>query len=256
MAKHLKWTDEQLLIAFALYLHIPFGKFDQSNPEIIRCAKLIGRTPGALAMKLSNIASLDPEITQSGRKGLSGSSAADERMWLEMQGNLEQFEIKACAALESLGASLSVSVSMPNSDVPLNFEGLTKDAVIKIRIGQQIFRKAVLSAYNSQCCISGLNISSLLVASHIKPWRVDQENRLNPSNGLCLSTLHDKAFDLGLITISKELKVHASKKLLKAKSPFLEKSLINYEGFRITSPERFLPDERFLRYHRENIFES
>ena len=64
-----RWTREQLLVAFALYCRLPFGRLHYRNPEIIRFAEAIGRTPSALAMKLTNIASLDPEITSTGRRG-------------------------------------------------------------------------------------------------------------------------------------------------------------------------------------------
>ena len=69
------------------------------------------------------------------------------------------------------------------------------------RVGQRLFRDAVLTAYNARCCITGLAVYRLLVAGHIMPWREDPSQRLNPANGLCLSALHDRAFDIGLITI-------------------------------------------------------
>ena len=55
-----RWTKEQLKLAFHLYCQLPFGKLDMRTPEVIKLASLIGRTPGAVAMKLSNFASLDP----------------------------------------------------------------------------------------------------------------------------------------------------------------------------------------------------
>ena len=64
------WTKEQLKLAFNLYCQLSFGKLHKGNKEIIELAGLIGRTPSALAMKLCNIASIDPAITNSGRKGL------------------------------------------------------------------------------------------------------------------------------------------------------------------------------------------
>ena len=72
-----RWTREQLKLAFNLYCQLPFGKLHKGNKEIIELAGLIGRTPSALAMKLCNIASLDPVIISSGRKGLSGASELD-----------------------------------------------------------------------------------------------------------------------------------------------------------------------------------
>jgi len=73
MAAVNRWTYEQLLVAFTLYSQIPFGKLHARNPDIIHYANLIGRTPSALAMKLVNIASLDPFIIESGRSGLKVS---------------------------------------------------------------------------------------------------------------------------------------------------------------------------------------
>jgi len=69
-----RWEKDQTKLAFYLYCQIPFGKLHQGNPEIVELAKLIGRTPSAVAMKLVNFASLDPAITGTGRKGLSNSS--------------------------------------------------------------------------------------------------------------------------------------------------------------------------------------
>ena len=85
MPSRIAWTRQQLLVAFSLYCKMPFGKLHSRNPEIIKYAGLLGRTPSALAMKLTNIASLDPAIIASGRKGLKGASKADRQMWEEMQ---------------------------------------------------------------------------------------------------------------------------------------------------------------------------
>lgn len=85
MSTRTGWSRNQLLIAFNLYCQIPFGKMHYRNPEIIKYAEIIGRTPSALAMKLVNIASLDPTITSTGRSGLKGASSSDKAMWEEMQ---------------------------------------------------------------------------------------------------------------------------------------------------------------------------
>src|SRR5690554_3868211 len=100
-----KWTRQQLLVAFALYCRMPFGKFHQHNPEIIHYAELLGRTPSALAMKLSNIASLDPVFTASGRRGLHGASSNDRKMWEEMESDWHAFAAQSEEALNHLGQS-------------------------------------------------------------------------------------------------------------------------------------------------------
>jgi len=77
------WSREQVKLAFNLYCQLPFGKLYKGNKEVIELASLIHRTPSAVAMKLVNIASLDPAITGTGRSGLSNASALDKEVWSE-----------------------------------------------------------------------------------------------------------------------------------------------------------------------------
>ena len=60
------WRREELLLALRLYFHTPFGRLHRGNPEILRLAKDLGRTPSAVAMKASNFASLDPGLAARG----------------------------------------------------------------------------------------------------------------------------------------------------------------------------------------------
>ncbi|KMP12047.1 restriction endonuclease [Candidatus Nitromaritima sp. SCGC AAA799-C22] len=259
MATRTGWTRQQLLVAFKLYCQIPFGKFHTSNPDIIKYAEWINRTPSALSMKLSNIASLDPAITSTGRKGLKAASAADKAMWEEMQSNWESFAIETQKAVSSFGTTDETETDLdhdPILDKVADYTGSDKTVQTTTRIGQNFFRRSVLSAYDGQCCITGLAIPKLLIASHIVPWRNDAANRLNPQNGLCLSMLHDKAFDIGIITIAKDMTVRVSRKH-KAKSDyFFDTALLAYDGKPISLPDKFRPSEEFLTYHRQNVFES
>ncbi|HEY8354332.1 MAG TPA: HNH endonuclease [Methylophilaceae bacterium] len=101
--------------------------------------------------------------------------------------------------------------------------------------------------------MSGLSEPRLLVASHIVPWRSDKQNRPNPRNGLCLSALHDNAFDSGLITLTDKFEV-VSETLHRRKDAFLKQVLLPLEGKVITLPERFLPEIDFIARHREEVF--
>ncbi len=203
----LNWSRDQSLVAFSLYWRLPFGRFHSNNPEIIKYAALIQRTPSALAMKLSNIASLDPAILMTGRSGLKAASKMDKALWQEMQQDWPTFVLAMAQAEASLIGAQSEQIQQ-TEDVKIT----TKLSEVQQRVGQSFFRNAVLSAYDYRCCITGLANPRLLVASHIVPWRSDEQNRLNPSNGLALSALHDKAFDLGLITISEDYRVIVSTK--------------------------------------------
>ena len=262
MPSRIGWTRQQLLVAFSLYCKMPFGKLHARNPVIIKYAAFLGRTPSALAMKLTNIASLDPAIIASGRKGLKGASKTDRQMWGEMQNGWEHFVVQSENAINDVlsKASIEQSTILDDQDSieeQQNYTGETKIVTSKTRVGQSFFRKAVLSAYDNKCCITGLSVPQLLVASHIVPWSVDRKNRLNPRNGLSLSMLHDKAFDSGLITIDRNMFVCVSKKKTIPKSDlFFISALKDYHGKPIFQPEKFLPHEEFLTYHRENIFEN
>ncbi len=139
-----------------------------------------------------------------------------------------------------------------NEDINIP-NGKTSESLIKTRVNQNFFRRMILSSYNSKCCITGLPIEKLLVASHIIPWVKDTQNRLNPQNGLCLNALHDKAFDIGLITIDKLYRVVVSSEIRNLNSTHT-KMILNYEGITMAMPNRFIPNQEFLSYHREKIF--
>jgi hypothetical protein len=80
MADRIRWTREQLLIVLNLYHKLRFGQFDQRQPVIIDLAKRLGRTPSAVAMKLSNFASLDPTLQLRCIHGLKGASNLDREV--------------------------------------------------------------------------------------------------------------------------------------------------------------------------------
>lgn len=248
------WTRDQLKLAFSLYCQLPFGRLHQRTPDIIALAKLIGRTPSAVAMKLVNFASLDPAITGSGRVGLSGASALDREIWAEFHADWEAMEEECERLRAKLGAVDEPPVSVEQTDIPEDFVGETRQVLVQQRQKQSFFRKAVLASYRGRCCMSGVSDARLLVASHIVPWSQDKANRLNPSNGLCLSALHDRAFDGGLITLSNELTVTCSEDLKKTPDEFLQRTLLALAGKPIEMPERFVPTTDFLKYHRNQIF--
>jgi putative restriction endonuclease len=248
-----KWSREQLKLAFHLYCQLPFGKLHSRNPEILELAGIIGRTPGALAMKLVNFASLDPAITESGRVGLSGASRLDREIWSEFSDDWDGLTLQCVRLRQELG----VAPANDEADVqlvPEDYSGETRRVITEQRIGQSFFRRAVLSSYGGRCCMSGVAESQLLIASHIVPWGKDKANRLNPRNGLCLSAIHDRAFDKGLISVSLEYQILVSASLLESKNEFIVSTFANLEGRHIELPERFRPDREFLARHRAEVF--
>lgn len=258
MSDRSDWTRRQLLVALDLYCRMPFGRMHSGNPEIIEWAARLGRTPSALAMKLTNFASLDPAITSTGRKGLIRVSAADTAIWEQMQADWERFAVEAEEAKGEIGVTTRLegeSAELGASDEFEDYTGKDKEAQAKIRIGQVFFRRAVLSAYGYRCCITGLSVPALLVASHIVPWRADPSNRLNPRNGLCLSALHDRSFDAGIITIAEDMTIKVSRRHAVEADHFFDLALLAYEGRSISLPEKFSPGVEFLDYHRQYVFQ-
>lgn len=249
------WTPEQVKLAFHLYCQLPFGRLHHSNPEIIALADLIDRTPSAVAMKLTNLASLDPAIIASGRKGLSGASKLDRAIWDEFHADWEGLVLESTqirAQLEGSKDSAS-EIEQPQISTLEDFTGETRTQTVQQRVKQSFFRRAVLSSYSNRCCITGLSEPRLLIASHIVPWSQDKANRLNPSNGLCLSALYDRAFDQGLMTFDEEWRVVLSQQL-KQPEPATERYFLSIEGQKIDLPERFSPDPILMQLHRKMVF--
>lgn len=259
-----RWTREQLLLAFHLYCQLPFGRLHARNPDIIALARLIDRTPSAVAMKLVNFASLDPAITSTGRKGLSGASQLDHEVWLECQSNWSGMVDECLALKQSMQLAQGGEPASQGSEsiLPLvvaetngaDYTGKTRQVLTAQRVRQQFFRDAVLVSYDHRCCITGIAEPKLLLASHIVPWSADEANRLNPANGLCLSALHDRAFDQGLLTIDAEYQVLLSDHLLTHPDPQTQQAFVAIDGQPIRMPDRFLPDPAFLQWHRDNLF--
>lgn len=102
--------------------------------------------------------------------------------------------------------------------------------------------------------MSGLSEPRLLIASHIVPWSKDKANRLNPSNGLCLSAIHDRAFDKGLMTLTDDFKIVVSEELKRKNESFVNEVLLPLDGRSIELPERFMPSVELLSRHRAELF--
>ncbi|MCC9136964.1 HNH endonuclease [Pontibacter silvestris] len=251
------WSREELILAANLYCKLPFGRLHRNNPEIIHLAQLINRTPSSVAYKLVNFASLDPSLQSRGIKGAQNTSKLDKEIWNEFYHNWDTLSYES----EKLRAHFEHSTveeinNINNTELPR--EGKVREQLVKVRVNQSFFRRTVLAAYNSTCCITGLQISSLLIAGHIRPWGIDESNRLNPSNGIAINSLHDKAFEAGLLTITPDYKIKVSpslKEQIKDKE-IVQEYFLKYDQKGIILPSKFLPDKEFLAYHNSERFIS
>lgn len=257
----IKWSREETILAFELYCRIPFSKISKSNPEIIKLASLLGRTPSSVGLKLANLAHFDKELRARNVSGMSNASKLDEEVFKEFENDwddllLQAQKIKAKMKQASVEEVVANEMHIELTDLPA---GEYRDRMMKNRVGQYFFRTAVLSAYRNRCCVTGIVLPEVLVASHIKPWKDSdaKAERTNPSNGLCLNALHDKVFDRGLITLDKHYCVVNSSKLSDAVMDDKTKDWIkSYEGRQIILPDRFYPGKEFIEYHNDMIFQG
>lgn len=256
MAKKL-WTKEELILAFNLYLKIPFGKMHSTNKDVINLANLIDRTPNSIALRLVNFASVDPVLKARGIKGMDGGTKIVQPIWDEFFHNQEELVF---LSEQILAQKENVSIENKYQDVLFDLKDLKGETAIrqvKTRVNQSVFRQMVLANYSSKCAITGIDIPQLLFASHIIPWSANEKERLNPENGICLSPLYDKAFDKGLIGVNTNYEIIISTELKKKKETiFYRNHFASIENIKITEPVKYLPRKEFLEFHLDTIFQK
>lgn len=256
MSPRRDWTRNELLVALDLYCRTPFGQLYAKNPKIVEVSKSIGRTPSAIAMKACNFASFDPSHRARGVKGLPNVSKADHAIWEEFthERTWEEFAADVENAKSELVRPERLRIA--EEIVPYEPDRLTEtEAVRRVRLAQSFFRDAVLCSYSDSCSFCGIDLKPLLIASHIIPWSEDPYRRADPTNGISLCALHDKAFDRGLVTIDESLRIVLSRRIREsADNPVIKVAFTSIEGEGIRLPQRFVPDSSALDYHREKVF--
>jgi putative restriction endonuclease len=255
MATRKLWSRDELILVFNLYLKIPFGKIHHNTKEIIELAKLMkDRNPNAVSMRLSNFASVDPYHQQRGVRGLSGGIKQVQPIWDEFHGNREELIFESeriLAEVQNTSIDKKYRKILEGTE---NLKGETKLREVKTRVNQNVFREIVLANYGYQCAVTGFNNPDFLIASHILPWAKDEENRLNPQNGILLNNLHDKAFENGYLAINQDLIILICSDLRKSEDKFVQDYFGVYHKKEIMRPERFLPDTTFLEKHLDEKF--
>lgn len=122
-----------------------------------------------------------------------------------------------------------------------------KRNLVKSRIGQGVFRQKVLT-YWKACAVTNFKDTSLLVASHIKPWRASNNSeRLDPFNGLLLAPNLDRTFDTGLITFQTDGRIQLSPLLTEP-----EKLGITSDMRISLSPQH----ELFMQFHQTVVYKA
>ena len=122
---------------------------------------------------------------------------------------------------------------------------------VKARIGQGKYRKQLLEQCPF-CPVTLVSDERLLIASHIKPWAVSNQNeKIDPKNGFMFTPTIDYLFDSGFISFED------NKKMLV--SPWLSKptiSRLNIKPLKVIDHLPIFGREKYLQYHRESIFKN
>jgi putative restriction endonuclease len=177
----------------------------------------------------------------------------EQRMWETYRDSNDAAD-QLSARLANIDVE-SAEVLVEDRDIDFKSrEGREAVREVKTRIGQGFFRKMILSQYNGQCCITGLNVPEVLRASHITSWKDDPPNRLNPANGLCLSATYDAAFDKHLISFDEDYRLILSPALKEYYSNEAFKIQFSaFEGQLLNKPKRYCPGQCFFEKHRDKL---
>ncbi len=256
-----RWTRDEILVALNLYHKLRFGQFHHRQPVIVEVAARLGRSPDAVAMKLSNLASLEPALKLRGIAGLPGASELDKEMWAEFHAAPAEFIPRSQERFDALFVDNETDGTevIPSSGVRRVPRSAAAGTDVlrpaKQRRGQAFFRDAVLNNYDNRCAVTGLPVRELLVASHILPWSDAIAERLNVANGIALNRLHDAAFDQGLIAFDDDLRLMLSPRLRQLPPEEAVRTAFEaHEGQALRLPGDAIPPSlAFLAQHRARL---
>ena len=243
----------------------------KSSSLILKMVNLNGRLPHGSKFDLPFFVAMNEEpdrywhlyevtIRAARRQGIDASrlpdfleDVSDEVSYLRVPFHLEDTAFET-QALDS---------AIRGTPLALEPGETTKVVLGRRRIGQEAFSNAVRQRFGGACGFCGLAPKSLpkeglIWGSHIKPWSdSDEDERLDPSNGIAACRMHDAAFDRGLITLETDLRIRRSRRLTSS----IEKDDGAAHYFGPVMKERLIlppgaepPHDRYLSWHREYIY--
>lgn len=166
--------------------------------------------------------------------------------WIQLAdlGSLDHTLLRAWRLSRALPNQLEVRYT----ELVSTLTATEREATVRQRIGQDLFRDGLLTLWQGRCAISGLNVPELLRASHAKPWAACTDaERLDVYNGLLLAAHLDAAFDCGLITIEADGAISISPSL-----PVEAVSLLHLQARgRVTLSPRH---ETYMAWHRRCVY--
>lgn len=235
------WTREETLAVFDAYCQIPFKDSSSTHPLVTHYAKLLGRTPAAVHLKIGNLGSFDPDLRKVGISGLQHTSKVDEQVWKEYIIAPDKIQLEARQIVMKLTHNL-----VGNNDTQLIAQETKKD-VTEEKVYQDFFRNAVFASYGNRCCVTGIGNVGLLRACQINKGEKELVFKFNPSNGLCLNALLSAAYSRYLMAVTPDGEVVISDVMIDQTSDDMtQKHLSSLRGRKIAQPSHFFPSKEGL----------
>ncbi|MDB1262828.1 HNH endonuclease [Bifidobacterium bifidum] len=258
------------MMAFALYIVLEPRECDDKGLDVQRLASFLHRTPSSVALKIWNIAAYDANRKACGRVGMKHGSKLDSQVWQWYAEDPDAFmeqclDVLRRALLQANASNFTPAPLAPDRHSPLETatallideHAPTKEErpiTMLQRVNQSYFRNSLLQNYHGTCCITGMQIPKLLIASHIKPWKASTPNeKTAASNGLLLNAFHDRAFDQGLISIDDDYRIMVNHDKVRH-SDISDRWLYDFDGHEISLPAISQPSHEFIEYHHKHIF--
>jgi len=277
------WVEAEVVLAMLILVYANPSRLGGSKPSasgkslqhpaVRAAATALGRSEGAVVLKVMN---LRAELT-GGHRGMAHGGRLDS--WVvntftnrldalmraalvvanRLPGAQEVMRALGQGPLEAAEDATGVADGVPPWPTTLMREVVT-------RRGQGLFRGRVMANYEHACAFCGLRArrparsSSLLVASHILPWKdATDHQRLDPRNGLALCGTHDRAFDWGLMTLDESQRIVVSRALREDYEPVtrIEADFMALHGAELHHGLEFIaPHETYVEHHRQRVFEQ
>ncbi|MCW4369304.1 HNH endonuclease [Bifidobacterium bifidum] len=264
------WSREETMMAFALYIVLKPRECDDKGLDVQRLASFLHRPPSSVALKIWNIAAYDANRKACGRVGMKHGSKLDSQVWQWYAEDPDAFmeqclDVLRRALLQANASNFTPAPLAPDRHSPLETatallideHAPTKEErpiTMLQRVNQSYFRNSLLQNYHGTCCITGMQIPKLLIASHIKPWKASTPNeKTAASNGLLLNAFHDRAFDQGLISIDDDYRIMVNHDKVRH-SDINDRWLYDFDGHEISLPAISQPSHEFIEYHHKHIF--
>jgi putative restriction endonuclease len=242
------WTRDEFILALDLYFRIPFGQINKNNPDIIKLAAFIGRTPSSVGMRLSNYANCDPKLKAAGIKGLEGGQQQCQPYWDEFSNSRGKLMSAANESRIHLIESNSKGRNQFYSHIS-EWDNLVNEMY------DYEFQDIVSKNYHEHCAISGMKAHQFLVGCHIIPSCENEEEAMKAHNGIFLNILYARAFVEGLIGFDTDYKIHFSSELKNHKLENGYHLFKRYEGEHLQLGDVVVkPNTFFLEWHMDTVF--